>query len=159
MPITVRLTTENDMPEALRLIQELADFEKEPKAVEISVEDLIRDGFKEHPEFQCFIAEDEENIVGLALVYYRYSTWKGKVLHLEDLIVKQEKRGMGIGTRLLDEVVRFAAKKKVKRLSWEVLDWNSLAIDFYEKKGANVMKDWHVVQLDEMGIKNYIESI
>lgn len=147
------------MPQVLELIKELALFEKELEKVEVTVEQLEEDGFGDTPAFTCFIAEVNESIKGIALVYNRYSTWKGTVLHLEDLIVSKEMRGSGIGTMLLDEVVKFGYANKVKRISWEVLDWNEPAIAFYEKKGANVMRDWDVVQLDEAAIKNYIEHI
>lgn len=159
MDFNIRKAKKEDMPMVHELIKDLAIFEKEPDAVEVTISDLERDGFDQNPEFMCFVAEKENRIEGLALVYYRYSTWKGKVLHLEDLIVKESSRGTGLGTALLDEVVRFGKEQKVKRISWEVLDWNTPAIDFYEKKGANVLRDWHVVQLDEPGIKNYIDSI
>jgi len=136
------------------LIQELAVFENEPYAVEITEEDLIRDGF-EGDAFKCFVAEKEARIVGIALVYPRYSTWKGVALHLEDLIVTQSLRGSGIGSALLKQVVDYAKELGVKRVSWDVLDWNEPAISFYEAKGAKVLRDWDVVQLDEQGIKNF----
>lgn len=159
MKFKIRKATKKDMASVLNLIKELAIFEKEPQAVELTKEQLERDGFGVHPSFTCFVAETKDDIQGIALVYNRYSTWKGKVLHLEDLIVSKESRGSGIGTALLDRVVRYGKDLEVKRISWEVLDWNKPAITFYEKKGANVMRDWDVVQLDEKGIKNYLENI
>jgi len=147
------------MEQVLNLVQELADFEKEPDAVEVTKDDLVKDGFGEQKMFQCFVAETEKGIVGIALVYPRYSTWKGPVIHLEDLIVSENMRGTGLGTALLDQVVKYGAELGVKRISWEVLDWNEPAIDFYEKKGANVLRDWDVVHLDEEGIKNYLERL
>jgi GNAT superfamily N-acetyltransferase len=101
------------------------------------------------------VAEKEARIVGIALVYPRYSTWKGVALHLEDLIVTQSLRGSGIGSALLKQVVDYAKELGVKRVSWDVLDWNEPAISFYEAKGAKVLRDWDVVQLDEQGIKNF----
>ncbi|WP_370102153.1 GNAT family N-acetyltransferase [Xanthomarina gelatinilytica] len=159
MKISVRKAKKEDMAAVLKLIKELAVFEKEPDAVEISVADLQRDGFKEQPEFECFVSEVAEKIQGIALVYKRYSTWKGPVLHLEDLIVSQNMRGHNIGTLLLNEVVRYGNHLGVKRISWEVLDWNEPAIAFYEKKGANVMRDWDVVHLNEKGIKAYLSKL
>ena len=159
MKISIRKAKKEDMTAVLKLIKELAVFEKEPDAVEISVADLQRDGFKEQPEFECFVAEVAEKIQGIALVYKRYSTWKGPVLHLEDLIVSQNMRGHNIGTLLLNEVVRYGNHLGVKRISWEVLDWNEPAIAFYEKKGANVMRDWDVVHLNEKGIKAYLSKL
>ncbi len=146
------------MPAVLDLIRELAHFEREPDAVEVSSEDLVEDGFGNSPRFQCFIGEVDGSIGGMALVYPRYSTWKGKVLHLEDLIVKEEMRGMGLGNALLERVVQYGSDLGVKRISWEVLDWNEPAITFYERKGAKVMRDWDVVQLDENGIKQFLNK-
>lgn len=161
MNYTIREADVNDMTEVFNLIQELADFEKEPDEVEITVSDLKKDGYGENSSFTCFVAElnDTKQIVGIALVYMRYSTWKGKALHLEDLIVKQSMRGTGLGTALLDKVVMHGNALGVKRIGWEVLDWNEPAIKFYEKKGAHVMRDWNVVQLREVGIKDYIKNI
>lgn len=159
MDFTIRMAKEGDMDQVLNLIKELAVFEKEPHAVEISVNYLKEKGFGKHQAFQCFVAEKGETIVGIALVYKRFSTWKGEVLHLEDLIVNQKMRGCGLGKGLLDQVVKYGSELGVKRISWEVLDWNTPAIEFYEKKGANVMRDWNVVQLDEQGIKNYLSQL
>lgn len=147
------------MPQVLDLIQELAIFEKEPDAVEVTIKDLEEDGFGPNPAFTCFVAETDEKIKGIALVYNRYSTWKGRILHLEDLIVSESARGAGIGTALLDEVIKYGHSLGVKRINWEVLDWNKPAIDFYEKKGANVLREWNVVHLTEKGIKNYVSKL
>jgi len=156
--LTIRFASATDMPQVLEMIQELADFEKEPEAVEITSEDLIKDGFGTTPAFQCFVAEEEPGqLLGMALVYPRYSTWKGVVLHLEDLLVRDAHRGRGIGSQLLDAVVRYGQQQGVLRVSWEVLDWNTKAIDFYKSRGARVMKDWHVVQLDGEALKNYFK--
>ncbi len=159
MEFTIRDAQKNDMPSVLHLINELAIFEKEPEAVEITVENLLEDGFGDNPVFHCFVAEVNNNVEGIALIYNRYSTWKGRILHLEDLMVSKTMRGSGIGTALLDEVVKYGHKLGVKRINWEVIDWNEPAIAFYEKKGANVMRDWDVVQLDEKSIKNYISNL
>jgi GNAT superfamily N-acetyltransferase len=147
------------MPRVLELITELAIFEKEPDAVEIDVEMLQQDGFGDAPLFVCFVGEVNSKIEGMALVYKRYSTWKGPTLHLEDLIVNEAMRGSGLGSALLDEVVKYGHQLKVKRICWEVLDWNEPAITFYEKKGAKVLRDWDVAQLDELGIKNYLAKL
>lgn len=159
MDFTIREATKKDMPQVLNLIKELALFEKEPNAVEVSVSDLQKDGFGKHPAFKCFVAEINNTVEGIALVYKRYSTWKGVVLHLEDLVVNPKMRGLGLGTALLDEVVKYGYNLGVKRISWEVLDWNEEAITLYEKKGAKVLRDWDVVQLNEEGIKDYISKI
>ena len=159
MSFTIRNAQKEDMPQVLGLIKELAVFEKEPEAVEVTVKELEQDGFGEHPAFHCFVAEVNSKIEGIALVYHRYSTWKGKALHLEDLIVSESMRGTGLGTALLDQVVKYGHILGVKRINWEVLDWNEPAIAFYEKKGANVMRDWDVVQLNEEAINNYIANV
>ncbi|TYB76037.1 GNAT family N-acetyltransferase [Bizionia gelidisalsuginis] len=159
MSYNIRLAEKKDMTAVLNLINELAVYEKEPDAVEVTVKDLEIDGFGAHPKFTCFVAETEANVVGIALVYMRFSTWKGAVLHLEDLIVSEKMRGTGLGTALLNTVVKYGDQLGVKRISWEVLDWNAPAINFYEKKGANVMRDWDVVHLNEKAIKGYLKTI
>ena len=159
MEYAIRDARPDDMPRVLELIKELAHFEKEADAVEVSPEELVRDGFGPNPLFHCFVAEVDQVIEGMALVYPRYSTWKGPVIHLEDLIITEKVRGNGLGTALLDAVIKYGHKLGVKRICWEVLDWNEPAIDFYEKKGAKVLRDWDVVQLDEVGIEQYIKGI
>ena len=154
----IRKATKNDMPSVLELIQELAIFEKEPDAVVVTVDDLVRDGFSENPLFQCFVAEVENEIIGMALYYYRYSTWKGKTIHLEDLIVKENKRGTGAGFALYKEIIKQGKAKNVRRIEWNVLDWNTPAIDFYEKSGAKVLGDWRVVHMDDKGIEQFLNT-
>lgn len=155
----IRKATKADMPRVLELITELAVFEKEPDAVEVTVDELVNGGFETPIQFVCFVAEINDVVEGIALVYNRFSTWKGTILHLEDLIVSQKQRGSGLGTALLDEVVKYGYSLGVKRISWEVLDWNEPAIIFYEKKGADVKRNWDVVHLNEDAIKNYIANI
>ena len=152
----IRKATKNDMPSVLELIQELATFEKEPDAVVVTVDDLVRDGFSENPLFQCFVAEVDGEIIGMALYYYRYSTWKGKTIHLEDLIVKENKRGTGAGFALYKEIIKEGKAENVRRIEWNVLDWNTPAIDFYEKSGAKVLGDWRVVHMDDKGIERFL---
>ena len=154
----IRKATKNDMPSVLELIQELAAFEKEPDAVVVTVDDLVRDGFSENPLFQCFVAEVDGEIIGMALYYYRYSTWKGKTIHLEDLIVKESKRGTGAGFALYKEIIKQGKAENVRRIEWNVLDWNTPAIDFYEKSGAKVLGDWRVVHMDDKGIEQFLNT-
>ena len=159
MEFQIRWAKKKDLSQILDLIKALAIFEREPDAVEIDEAYLEEKGFGEHPSFQCIVAEAGGKIEGMALVYKRFSTWKGEVLHLEDLIVNQSMRGQGLGEALLNEVVKYGGELGVKRISWEVLDWNTPAIEFYEKKGANVMRDWNVVQLNEEGIKKFLSKL
>lgn len=154
----VRKGTPEDMQAVLDLIQELAEFEKEPEAVVITVDDLIRDGFGSQPLFHVFVAEVDQTIVGIALYYYRYSTWKGKTIHLEDLVVKQSVRGTGIGYALYSEIIKQGKIDKVRRIEWAVLDWNTPAIEFYENSGAKVYDEWKIVQMDEESIHYFVEN-
>lgn len=158
MEITIRKAEKKDMPAVLELIKELAVFEKEPEAVEVDVEDLENSGFGPGAIFNCFLAEVAGRIGGMALVYFRYSTWKGKTVHLEDLIVREEMRGKGLGSLLYKKVIEYAREQGVKRTEWVVLDWNTPAIEFYERSGATVLKDWHTVQMSETGMKNYLNK-
>ncbi|MBT8234669.1 MAG: GNAT family N-acetyltransferase [Bacteroidia bacterium] len=157
--IKIRDAEGKDMDAVHKLIIELARFEESESAVETSPGNLQQDGYNGSARFKCWVAENEDEIVGMALVYPRYSTWVGPVLHLEDLIVTESNRGLGIGGLLLDVVVKYGHSIGVKRISWEVLDWNEPAIKFYEERGARVMRDWDVVQLDEIGIKKYMERL
>ena len=156
MNFTIRKATIEDASAILRLIKELAVYEKEPEAVVVTIKDLKQDGFGENPLFQTIIAEKEGDIVGMALYYYRYSTWKGKTIHLEDLIVKQSMRGQNIGSVLYRAVLKQAYNEKIRRVEWAVLDWNTPARDFYIKSGAKILNGWETVQMDEEGLKNYI---
>ena len=154
--MNIRKGNPKDMESVLGLIQELAIFEKEPDAVVITVDDLLRDGFGEKPLFHVFVAEEEEEIVGIALYYYRYSTWKGKTIHLEDLIVKDKMRGSGVGSALYAEIMKQGKKDNVRRIEWNVLAWNTPAVKFYENSGAKILEDWQVVQMDEAGINSFL---
>ena len=154
MEYIIREANKNDMQKVLELIKELAKFEKELDQVELNVTDLIEDSFNKSL-FKTFIAEQNQTIIGAAIIYYRYSTWKGKSMHLEDLIITKEKRNCGVGTLLLSQIINYARKENIKRVSWEVINWNENAIEFYLNKGAKIKKDWSIVHLDENGIKNY----
>lgn len=154
----IRKGEKKDMNAVLELIQELATFEKEPNAVVVTVDDLLRDGFGEKPHFQTFVAELDNEIVGMALYYFRYSTWKGRTIHLEDLIVKEKMRGSGLGFALYSEIIAQGKRDSVRRIEWNVLDWNTPAIDFYKKSGAKVLDDWLVAQMDEAGIEAFLKN-
>jgi GNAT superfamily N-acetyltransferase len=156
--MNIRKGNPEDMEAVLGLIKELAVFEKEPDAVLITVEDLIRDGFGLVPLFQVLVAEIENEIVGIALYYYRYSTWKGKTIHLEDLVVKENKRGSGVGFALYSEIIKQGKKDKVRRIEWNVLDWNTPAIHFYKNSGAKILDDWRVAQMSEEAINYFVDN-
>ncbi|MEK6479548.1 GNAT family N-acetyltransferase [Catalinimonas sp. 4WD22] len=158
MSIIIRQGIKADLPQVMALIQELAEFEKEPHEVENSVAQLEEDGFGEQPVFEFFVAENEEtkNILGLALYFYSYSTWKGKCIYLEDLIVTQSERGKGIGKRLLDRIIVKAKEANCYRVVWQVLDWNEPAIKFYKSLGADIPKEWLTCRLVKEQIDNYV---
>lgn len=158
MNATIRKADANDMAQVLRLIKELAVYEKEPDAVEVTVDDLIAYGTGDDAQFTCFVADRDGEILGIALVYYRFSTWKGRTIHLEDLIVRQQYRGQGLGMALYTEVIKYTHELGLKRLEWVVLDWNKSAVDFYEASGANVMTEWNTVQMDAAAMKAFLSQ-
>ena len=154
----MREAKKTDMESVLFLIKELATFEKETNAVEVTEKDLIRDGFGDRPAFKVFVAEEANEIIGMALFYERYSTWKGRSIHLEDLIVRHEHRNKGIGKALYTKVLSYAYDQKLKRVSWEVLDWNKVAIDFYKGTGANILDGWQVVHMNENSLEAFVDK-
>ena len=140
--ITIRVGGKSDLPNILNLIKELAEFEKAPEEVEVTVAEMENWGFGANKLFDFFVAEQNGITVGLALYYYKYSTWKGKCLFLEDIIVTEKMRGAGIGKLLFDKIVEVAKNEKVRRLEWQVLDWNEPAIKFYKKYNATLDPEW-----------------
>ena len=154
--LIIRNATKSDVPAILDLIRELATFEREPNAVAVTEAELLQDGFGESPVFGCFVATIESKVVGMALYYPCYSTWKGKSWHLEDLIVMEPHRGKGIGFALLKKFISFAYKTGVRRIQWVVLDWNTPAINFYEKQGATTLSDWNITQMTEGAMQKFI---
>lgn len=140
------------------LITELAVFEKEPEAVEITVNNLIEDGFSENPKFNIFVAEEENKVIGIALFYERYSTWKGKTIHLEDLIVTKSRQKIGAGKALYTAVLKYAFDNDFNRVAWEVIDWNKNAIEFYKSTGATYLNDWSVVQMNKENLAKFIQD-
>ncbi len=140
--ITIRKGERKDLKDAFRLIQELALFEKAPHEVTNTLEMMEKDGFGSNPIYGFIIAEKAGEIIGMSLYYFRYSTWKGKRLYLEDLIVTEKHRGSGAGRRLFDETIKIARETGCTGMKWQVLDWNEPAIQFYEQYGANLDKGW-----------------
>lgn len=140
--IKIRFADKNDMSAVLNLIQELADYEYASHEVSNSVEQLIEEGFGEQPAFECLVAEYESTILGFAIFYTAYSTWKGKVLYLEDICVKENYRRKGIGQLLFEKLIDLSKERKVKRFAWQVLNWNKPAIEFYKKYNAEFDAEW-----------------
>lgn len=149
MQATIRPGQATDVAAIRSLIQQLADFEKAPNEVAITEAQLLEDGFGQTPVYGTFVAELETQVVGMALYYTAYSTWKGKMLFLEDLIVNEAFRGQGIGKALLDTTIAHAAATGAKLVKWQVLDWNTPAIEFYKGYGASFDKEWLNVRLME----------
>lgn len=142
MEINIRRAVKADSERLLELVNELALFEKAPQEVTVSLAHFVESGFGQSPVWWVFVAEVEDNIVGFALYYIRYSTWKGQVMYLEDILVTQHMRGKGIGTLLFEKIIQEAKDKGFPRISWQVLDWNKAAIDFYKKYNASFDGEW-----------------
>lgn len=140
--MTIRRALPQDVSAMHALIQELATFEKAPNEFVVSVEQLYDDGFGGQPSYIAWVAEHEGEVIGMSLCYEKYSTWKGKSLFLEDLIVTESKRGLGAGKQLFDVSLEFAKRYKYGRFEWQVLDWNQPAIEFYKKNGAELDGEW-----------------
>ena len=155
---TIRKANSDDVKDILRLLIELAVYEKEPDAVKVTEKELIRDGFGENPKYQCILAEADNTIVGLAFYTPRYSTWVGDTLHLEDLVVTEKMRGKGIGTLLYKSFLEEAKRRDVNRVEWSVLDWNKPAIDFYKNTGAIIdgLDQWKIVRMNKQIIDDYL---
>jgi len=153
---TLRFAKPTDMHAVLDLVNELALYEKAPQEVTVTVNELVEDGFT-HKLFTCIVAELAGEIVGMAFYYPRYSTWKGRTIHLEDFIVKEAFRGCGIGQMLFDKVVEESKKFGAKRLEWHVLDWNEPAINFYKKIDAHLDDEWMLGKLTEEQILEYLD--
>ena len=143
------------MPSVHGLIYELAVYEKAPNEVTNTVEDMLLDGFGEHPIFFCLVAEVENKIVGTAIYHLKYSTWKGRGVYLDDIVVTESMRGKKIGSVLFDEVVKDSQRLNAKQLHWQVLDWNEPAIRFYKKYNANMDGEWINCKLTQLQINNF----
>lgn len=142
MNVLIRKATQNDLPEVLALVKELALYEKAPNEVTITLQELEKDGFGEHPLFWIILAEVEAKIIRMSFYYIRYSTWKGKCLYLEDIIVKETFRGQKVGELLFKETIKIAHEMNAKLLNWQVLDWNEPALNFYKKFNAVLDPTW-----------------
>jgi len=158
MEFHVRKALIEDSAAILNLINELAVFEKKPKSVILTISDIEKHGFSSNPLFECLVAEVKEMIVGMALYYPRFSTWKGPTFHLEDLIVSESFKGNGIGTELYLTFIKNSYESGVERIEWNVLEWNTSAINFYKKSGAKVLTDWQTVQMHRSEMKTYLQK-
>ncbi len=157
--VKVRKGQLDDLPQAHALIQELATYERAPQEVTNTVAEMELDGFGENPVFKFFVAESEEGIVGIALYFTTYSTWKGRTLYLEDLIVTERLRRAGIGKMLFNAVAHEANTTGAKRFAWQVLNWNEPAIAFYKKIGATLETDWYNCRMTEEQIQQYTAQL
>lgn len=146
--ISLRKAEKKDVNEIMDLVRELAEYEKAPEQVTNTEERMIREGFGENPAFGCILAEKDGKVLGMSLYYYRYSTWKGRRLYLEDIIVKEAHRGEGIGKILFDKTIEIAKEEKCSGMMWQVLDWNTPAINFYDKYSARYDAGWLNAHLD-----------
>jgi len=142
MEFKIREGIKTDLPAVLKLIQELAEYEKALDQVTISLEDLENDGFGERPWYWFLVAEKNNEIIGISFYWIRYSTWKGKFLYLEDFVVKKEYRGRGIGAKLFEETINVCHNLKLNGMVWQVLDWNTPAVNFYKKYNAEISTEW-----------------
>lgn len=142
MDIIIREAEKKDCPALLELVHELAVYEKAPGEVTVSLDEFIEAGFGSKPVWKSFVAEADGRIAGFALYYIRYSTWKGCRLYLEDLLVTETMRSRGIGKKLFDRILIEAKEKGFNGITWQVLDWNEPAINFYKKYGSKIESEW-----------------
>ncbi len=160
MATTIRTATEADAPQILAFIRALAVYERAPDAVTATEAGLLRDGFGSNPVYYCLIADYDGRPAGFALYFFNYSTWKGRPgIYLEDLFVHPEFRGLGIGKALLQEVAAVAVERGCPRLQWEVLDWNTPAIDFYKAMGAEFLDEWRNVRVSGDALKRLAGTV
>ncbi|OSZ80672.1 GNAT family N-acetyltransferase [Chitinophagaceae bacterium IBVUCB2] len=148
MGVTIRRAVKEDCPRLLELITELAVYEKAPNEVTVSLSHFEESGFGDNPVYWSFVAEEDGVILGFALYYIRYSTWKGQRMYLEDILVTEAARGKGIGKLLLDRLIVEAREKKLSAIVWQVLEWNEPAINFYKKYNAKFDPEWVNCSID-----------
>jgi GNAT superfamily N-acetyltransferase len=156
--LLIRPATVTDAPLLLKFIRELAEYERQPNAVVIKEETLVKDGFESQPKFRALVAEWGGQAIGFALFFGFYSSWRGPGIFLEDLFVREAFRGRGIGRALLSEVARVARQEGSVGIRWEVLDWNESAIKFYKSLGGEFLDDWRQVFLEADAMNGLAEG-
>jgi GNAT superfamily N-acetyltransferase len=155
--VNIRIGSKQDLPRVLDLVKELALYERAPHEVTNTVQRMEKDGFGPNPIYGLFVAENERGIVGISIYYWRYSTWKGKRLYLEDIIVTEKERGSGIGKLLFDRTMQHALDEECTGMLWQVLDWNEPAINFYKKYySAKLDGEWINCSLEADDIKKIL---
>lgn len=157
MQINIRAGRKEDLPRVLELVKELAEFERAPHEVTNTLGKMEEDGFGAQPIYGFFVAEQNEEIIGLSLYYWRYSTWKGKRLYLEDIIVTERERGKGAGKLLFDRTMRKALEDNCTGMMWQVLEWNEPAIEFYKKYGSKLDAEWVNCNLEADQIRELLK--
>jgi GNAT superfamily N-acetyltransferase len=148
IPVVIRKAVESDCPRLMELVNELAVFERAPDDVTVSLQHFIDSGFGSNPVWWALVAEVDDQIIGFALYYIRYSTWQGQKMYLEDIIITEEWRRKGIGTLLMDKLIEEAREKRFKGVSWQVLHWNESAMKFYERLNPRFDNEWVNVMLN-----------
>lgn len=154
MNYIIRKAVKSDAPAILELVKELALYEKAPDAVEVTLAEIEEDGFGMHAVYSAFVAEINNSVIGMALYYIKYSTWKGKAIYLDDIVVSEKYRRSGIGGKLFEEVIKTAKEMGVRKIDWQVLHWNEPAIRFYKKYNTVFSKEWTNCTLYENELKN-----
>lgn len=155
--VKIREGRKEDLPQVFDLVKELALYERAPHEVTNTIERMEEEGFGPHPVYGFFVAETDDSIVGLSLYYWRYSTWKGKRLYLEDIIVTESQRGKGTGKLLFERTMKKAIEEKCSGMMWQVLDWNEPAINFYNKYNANITGGWLNCNLEADQIRELLD--
>jgi GNAT superfamily N-acetyltransferase len=156
--VTVRFGKKEDLPRVLELIKELAEYERSLHEVTNTVEQMEHDGFGPNPIFGFFVAVKDQSIIGISLYYWRYSTWKGKRLYLEDIIVTEKERGIGAGKLLFERTLQHALDENCSGMLWQVLDWNEPAIQFYKRYGSKLSQEWINCSLERNEIEKIVKS-
>ncbi len=161
MSFIIRHGDEKDIPGMFKLVKELAEFERAPEAVVNTEKMLLEDGFGKHSIYNVFIAEEVAtgDVIGMALYYTAYSTWKGKIVYLDDLVVTERFRKFGIGKKLLNEVLKEANQRGVNQIRWQVLEWNEPAVKMYQNIGATLDAEWIDCKMSKEQIDQYVSTL